>query len=331
MKSRRLLRHLLTTLLAANLMASLVHAEGVSVEAANKAQVSAATDLYERGVVAFDAGKATEALTQFQRSSETVNSPNSRMMLGRTLVKLGRLPEAYRELWQAIKLAGGANAPQKRYRKTVETAQSELNDIKDQLAYVTLKFAATATIQGQAIAVTSLEEPQAVNPGAVVVVVTFGDGQRMTKELNLKAGEHSELSLQPPAPAASPALPSADATQKTTTPTPTAAPHSERRTFGYVLGAAGILGVSTFVGLEIVASSSYGNTKNSCTAQGCPETAVDKQASKSFLLGVGHAGLGIGILGLGAGTWLLLSSGSKSTPTTSLQVGPLGARVVGSF
>jgi hypothetical protein len=201
------------------------------------------------------------------------------------------------------------------------------------LAYVTLKFAATATIQGQEVAFTNLQEAQAVNPGAVIVVVTFADGRRMTKELNLKAGERSEISLQPPAPTASSVLPSADAPKVTPTPTatPTAAPHSERRTFGYVLGAVGILGVGSFVALELVAASSYGNTKNSCTPQGCPESAPDKQASKSFLLGIGHAGLGIGIVGLGAGTWLLLSSGSKSTPAASLQVGPLGARVVGSF
>jgi hypothetical protein len=330
--TKRQLAYVPAALLAFNLLPARACAEGVSIDTANKAQISAATDHYERGVVAFDAGKLTEALSEFQQSNDMISSPNSRMMIGRTLARLGRLPEAYRELCLAIEQAGGADAPQKRYRKTVDTAQSELKDIKDKLAYVTLRFAESATIQGRAIDRSRLHEPQVASPGQIGVEVTFGSGQRATRELNLKPGEHAEIALQPPAQEAisQPAQPFGN-TAPTVVPEEKVVPGASQRTFGYIAGAVGVVGMGAFVGFGIIAAASYGNTKATCTQLACPESAVDNQAAKSLFQGIGYAGLGIGVIGLGAGTWLLLSSGSSASTRTALQIGPLGAKLAGSF
>jgi hypothetical protein len=162
--------------------------------------------------------------------------------------------------------------------------------------------------------------------------VTFGSGQRATRELNLKPGEHAEIALQPPAQEAisQPAQPFGN-TAPTVVPEEKVVPGASQRTFGYIAGAVGVVGMGAFVGFGIIAAASYGNTKATCTQLACPESAVDNQAAKSLFQGIGYAGLGIGVIGLGAGTWLLLSSGSSASTRTALQIGPLGAKLAGSF
>ena len=291
--------HFNAMLLFGSLVVSATDAEGASVDGATKAQLKAATEYYDRGVEAMDADKFGDALTQFQHSYDTVSSPNSHLMVGRSLVKLGRLPEAYRELTQTIEQATSLGVPQKKYKKTVETAQKELDDIKGKLAYVTLRHSADVQIQGQSVTPSSWQEPQPVMPGAVLVEVKFADGRVLTKQQTLKAGETSEFAVDPPP------LPAMTASRVGPTQVSQASPIRDnstpamnRKTVGYVFGAVGIVGVGTFIGFGLVGASSYGNTKSSCTPQGCPEGSVNNEGSKGMLQGIGYAGVGIGILGL---------------------------------
>src|SRR5512137_2910196 len=125
--------HFPALMLVGVLGASPAVAAGASVDSATKAELKTATDHYDRGVEAMDAEKFADAITHFQRSYDTVASPNSRWMVGRALVKLGKLPEAYRELSQALRQATELAATQKKYKRTVETVQKELDEIKDKL------------------------------------------------------------------------------------------------------------------------------------------------------------------------------------------------------
>ncbi len=333
MTQEKWLGHAAALLLVGALGTSPVLAASASVDSATKAQLKDATAYYDRGVEAMDAEKLTDALAHFRRSYDTVASPNSRMMVGRALIKLGRLPEAYRELSLTLKQASELAASQKKYKKTVETVQKEIDEIKDKLAYVTVRQGMQLQLQGETIAPSNWLEPQPVIPGTVAVEVTFANGRKLTRQLTLKAGERSELTMDPP-PA------EADAAQKTVTNSPGAQavathPHDtsdlNRRTVGYVVGAVGIIGVGAFVGLGLVVAPSYGNSKAGCTAQGCPESGIDNETPKATLRGIGYAGLGVGIVGLGMGTWLILSGGSKSAPTTALQVSPASVQLTHRF
>jgi hypothetical protein len=318
-------------LLASVLRASTVLPAGASVDSATKAELKTATQQYERGVDAMDAEKYAEALTFFQQSYETVNSPNSRLRVGRALAKLGKLPEAYRELSQTLKQSLELAASQKKYKKTVETVQKELDEIKGKLAYVTIRQGAQLQLQGQTIAPSNWQEPQPVMPGAVSVDVTFTDGRNRKQQLTLKAGERAEVAIAPP--------PASVATQQLATtqsgaPT-TATSHGSsgmrRTTVGIIFGTVGLVGVGTFVGFALVAAPSYGNSKAGCAPQGCPESAVDNEGSKARMQGIGYASLGVGIVGLGVGTWLILSGDSKSETTTALQLSPAEVRLTHRF
>jgi hypothetical protein len=329
----RRLAHLNAWLLVGGVALSAVQAQAASVDEATKAQLKAATEYYDRGVEAMDADKFAEAHKQFQLSYDTVNSPNSHMMVGRALVKLGRLPEAYRELTHTIQEATRLGVPQKKYKKTVDAAQKELDEIRGKLAFVTLRQAARVQIQGQSVAPSSWPEPQPVVPGNILVEVRFADGRQLTKQLSLKAGETSEVAVE------TPPVPTMTASEAGTGPVSIQqAPARDsttsgisRKTVGYVFGTVGLVGVGAFVGFGIVGASSYGNSKSNCTAVGCPESSVSNEGSKGLMRGIGYAGLGVGILGLTAGTWLILSGDPTSNAATSLRIEPSGLRLEHCF
>ncbi len=302
------------------------HAASTTLEEASKAELQAATEEYEAGLAAMGAEKYAEALERFKNSNDKVSSPNSRMMIGRALIKLGRLADAFRELSQAVEDAEALAKSQKRYRKTVETATAELADIRERLAYVTVKQLKEVTIKGRSLTPEEMLEPQPVDPGAVSIAVTYADGNKSAETLTLAPGERKEVSLTPPASNA-PAPPKAE-TPCVTIATPSKQTESNglsRMTAGLAVGGVGVLGVAAFVGVGIVASSRYGDPKSTCGAGTCPENEMDKASSKSLYQGIGYAGLGIGILGLGVGTWLILShedDTDSSSSETALRVGP---------
>lgn len=303
-----------------------LRAEGASIDEASKSQLKRATELYELGLDALDADNAAAALTHFQQSLDTVNSPNCRMMVGRALVKLGKFPEAYRVLSKSVQDAKILAQTQKKYKKTIESGQRELDEIKDKVAYVTIQSGERVVLDGQPLSPADWEVPIAVAQGTVRAEVTHVNGNKEDRVLTLKAGERSTLSLAPQAvtSVAAPVVQSSQAGAPCDSPRP--GPKSiDRRTVGYIIGSVGLVGVGAFVGFGIVGASSYGNTKASCVAQNCPESSVNQQGDKSLLQGIGFAGLGVGVLGLAAGTWLILTGGDVA-PRSSLNVGASGVQ-----
>src|SRR5271157_2235565 len=169
------------------------------------------------------------------------------MMVGRALVKLGRLPEAYRELTRTIEQATHLGVPQRRYKMTVETAQKELDEIRGKLAYVTLRQAANVQIQGQSVTPASWKDPQPVMPGTILIEVRFADGRQVAKQLTLKAGETFEFAVEPP-PLMTPSQVGSSQVSQVAPAKDSSTPAMSRKTVGYVFGAVGIVGVGTFIG-----------------------------------------------------------------------------------
>lgn len=315
--------------LALSLAAGHAEAAGTSVDDASKAELDSATNDYERGVEAMEAEKYAEALTYFQKSYDTVRSPNSRMMVGRTLAKMGKMAAAYRELTGTLKQAAELAANQKKYRKTVATVQKELDELKDKLAYVSIKQGTQLRLGDEVIAPSDWQELQPVLPGTISAEISYADGRTEKKQLVLKPGERVELPVDtPPRQVASPPPASSVATTDATAQRG-ARSGLNRKTTGYVLGGVGLVGVGAFVGLTLIAAPSYGNSKAGCLPQGCPESGIDNEGSKGRLQGLGYAGLGLGVVGLGLGTWLVLTGDSSTS--TAVQIGPAGVRIRGHF
>src|SRR5262245_2115814 len=116
--------------LSLSLFAGAGHAAGVSPDVATADQSSEASDKYRAGVEALDAGKLDQALGLFRASYDVVASPNSRLMIGRVLARLGKTVEAYREIEGAVVEADRAAQRSEKYRKTASAARAELEELK---------------------------------------------------------------------------------------------------------------------------------------------------------------------------------------------------------
>jgi hypothetical protein len=300
------------------------YGETARVDSATKAQLKTATENYERGVSAMDAEQYPEALKAFQASYDTVSSPNSSLMIGRVLLKMGKYIEAYRELERTLKQSTELAATQKKYRKTADSAEKELFELKKQLAFIRVKAGTQLVIQGVATNLSEWQTLVPLTPGIVTVEVITTTGKTTSKTIPIKAGEtvdyvldHDQTATPGTNPVVTPSSP-----QSTLLPT-TKESTINRRTVGYVVGGFGLVGVGLFVGFGLLGTSSYGDVKSDCAAGSCPEDAVDNSGSKSLRQGIGYSGLAMGVLGLGIGTWLVLSGG-KTTSTTAINLSPSG-------
>src|SRR5262245_9151637 len=72
-------------------------AEGVKPEQANEQQKQSARASFTTAMEAYNDKRFEEALEGFRRSYDTVASPNSHLMVARTLRSMGRTAEAYEE------------------------------------------------------------------------------------------------------------------------------------------------------------------------------------------------------------------------------------------
>jgi hypothetical protein len=73
-------------------------AAGVPVDQASNDQLRAAQKTFRVADDLYDAKRFEEALTADRASYDIVASPNSRLMIARSLRELGRLEQAYHEL-----------------------------------------------------------------------------------------------------------------------------------------------------------------------------------------------------------------------------------------
>jgi hypothetical protein len=299
-----------------------------TVDDATKAQLKDATNHYENGVKALDSGKESEALAEFQKSYEIVNSPNSRLMVGRVLVKLGRLADAYRELDLTLAQAKTLAATQAKYQKTVVAAQKELDELTKRISIFRIAQGAKVEIRGKTVDLSDWQRRVPVEAGKIDVTLTFPDGQKLERSFKTKPGEVIDLNVLPESETTSADEGTRDASTATTLPA--RSDSLDRRTVGYVVGGAGILGLGAFVGFGLIGASSYGDPKSNCAAGACPESSVDDGSSKSLMQGVGYTGLAVGVLGLGIGTWLVLSGG-PSEPSTAVHLAPGELRMIRRF
>ena len=88
---------------------------------------------------AFNADKYDEALQAFQASYDSVASPNSHLMLARTLVKLGRLGEAYEAFDETQREAEQAAKLDEKYEKASKSAADERDALRPKIALVTVQ------------------------------------------------------------------------------------------------------------------------------------------------------------------------------------------------
>ena len=111
---------------------------GVPIQKASKDQLKAAQRTFEAADGLFDAKRYEQAITAYRASHEIVASPNSRLMIARSMQALGRLDEAYAELLGAVADAKAAADADQKYAPTLKAAEAELSALEAKIGRVQL-------------------------------------------------------------------------------------------------------------------------------------------------------------------------------------------------
>jgi hypothetical protein len=304
---------------------------------AEKEQKAGAQKTFDAGSKLYDAHQYGEALVAFRASYQIVPSPNSHLMIARALRDLGRNVEAYVE-YDAV--AREASAKGDRYESAAHAATEERDEVRPKVALLTVKVAGdpagvTVKIGDAALDAGQLGTPIPRDPGAVVVTAAGADGARARSEVTLAAGGASDVLLTlEAAPVEAPPPEAPPPPVVVTAPKTSGVP---LRTWAYVSGGVGVVGLATFGIFGAMSSSKYNSLNSSCPDHRCPaDKQSDVDAGRSDQT-IANVALVIGVVGVGAGVTLFVVSmhGSKETTAATQNVrvaaGPGSLVVNGRF
>jgi hypothetical protein len=331
--------------LLAILRAETSWAEGASLDAASKQQVQAASKAFEAADVLYDAKQYAQALSAFRASYDVVKSPNARLMIGRSLRELGRLGEAYAEAKAAVTEAEAAAQRHPRYAETARAAREDLAALKARVGFVKLDLGsnaesgATVKVGERSFDAPALYEPIAITPGTTTMIVSVPGQAEQRRDIVVEAGKLQTVALDREPQRSLDGAEGSDAmlAEEPREPVETKVelgPDSSMRTWAYVAGGVGAVGLATFGVFGVLNNSRYGELDDDCPNGACPSGRNDDiEAGRRYQL-IANVGLGVGIVGLGTGVTLLLLSGKQSTETarrTTLRVAPGAVSIEGRF
>jgi hypothetical protein len=316
---------------------------GATVNDATPDQLKAAQKTFEVANDLFDAGRYEEAITAFRASYDIVASPNSRLMVARSLRELGRLDEAYQEFEASLADAKAAAAKDaKKYTKTVAAVEAEIATLRQRVAIVRLELthapsgttvkAGDRTIEGAA-----LGRPLLFAPGEIVISARGPGGETAEQKVQLVGGTEQTVRLdlsggpQPP-PAAAPAAQGGPPPAEASVGTDGGGP--PLRTLGLVAGGIGVLGLATFAVFGSLNNSKFDDLESSCQADGtCATEKQDDIDTGRTYQTVANIGLVVGAVGVAAGATLFVlgSSSERAARPVHVAVGPGRIAIGGRF
>jgi hypothetical protein len=315
------------------LAAPRVWAAGAPVSSATRAQKKTASEHFLAGMKASKAGDPTQALSEFQASYDAVASPNSHLMVARTLATLGRLGQAYDAYEQTVDEANAAAQNEHKYKKTADAAQNERDQLKSRVAFVSVSVNGAdpsdqLVVAGRTIDRSDWDKPIAVTPGSVQVELRAPSGRAQTRVIQAAAGATSSVTLPEAAPSAAPAE------KPKPEPAAVSSHHNSTRTLAYVAGGVGAAGLVTFAIFGLLDNSKYSDLQNACAHDVCSASRKSDADTGRTYQTVANVGLGVGIVGLATGTVLyFLSSKTEraAASTPRIDVGLRSVLVTGSF
>ncbi len=318
-----------------------VSGAGVPVDDATIAQKSAAQEAFAVGDRAFDTQDYTSALKHFRKSLSIVNSPNSRLMVARSLLELDRLEEAYHEYERVLQHA--RNDPT--YEQTHKTAQRERDALKSRLAWLTIDTGelpeeAVITVNGREISQSEQQGAIPLDPGKSVVHASTAEGKTATVEVHMAAGRQRTVTLEIGEKTVvglrTPSAPHDGNGEelRSSTQTPNAQkPSSSRplRPWAYVAGGVGLVGTGGFVTFGVLSERNYNRLLDSCNNGVCPQDSQsDIDRGKRYQL-LANIGLGVGVVGVATGTLLFILEIDQDEAPIQLHANANGLRLRGRF
>ncbi|WP_394820907.1 hypothetical protein [Pendulispora albinea] len=321
LRLRRLLAVAATLVSLAGGMSS-AYADGVAPAAASPLEREQAQSLFLRGKERFDQKAFREALEAFRASLGVVNSPNTRLYVGRCLHETGDPLGAYVEFGRAAIEAREAAATDGRYKLTADEAAAERDGVQSELGFVTVRLngadaATQLRIAGHRVraplsrgaaggAGDTNAEAWPVLPGTVEVVVERdgADISRRTIKVARGARETVQIDVPPPPSPKAPAR---------------AAGGDDRtfRTLSLIAGGVGLAGMATFTVAGLQAKSTFDDLDMRCNGTRCREDVSSDISHGTTMQTIANVGLVVGVVGIAAGVTLFVVGESKRSSSSS--------------
>ncbi|HTA93127.1 MAG TPA: hypothetical protein VK745_26295 [Polyangiaceae bacterium] len=289
-----------------------------------------ARDLATQGGQAFDAGNYAAASDFFRRAHQLVAAPSIALMQARCLVKLGQLLAAIDIYEQTARLKLADDAPEA-YVTAVQTAYTEVEEVRKRLPRLKLTVLGTANGDGAQVTIDDKPTPAAllgverpVDPGVHHFAVRIGGQTRAAAELTVVEGQSYQVELD-----AHPARPAAEPSPASLETQSASSNFDSRTTLGYVglgLGVVG-LGVGTYTGL--VALHHQSSLDSACHPI-CPASSASDIDSWRSNRTVSWLSYGVGVAAAGAGV-LLLTLGKPNRDQVALRALPNGLQIGGQL
>lgn len=339
----RLSRALL--LVALCLLQTPAEARGAAVDEATGSQQARASELYEKGVQAFKAGRQREAAEQFRKSYEVVASPNSHIMYARALRDSGQLLEAYEELALTQQEASELAARLPKYASTAESAEAELLELRKRIGALQIQVAGDSPEVTVFVGTRQVPRERwrnvAVMPGSVDVSARIPGGRRAWQSVEARQGElvKVQLDLAAPGPVAgaapSAAPPAAAPIEPIEQDTGPSSRDRSLRPWVYVAGGVGAAGLITFGVFGALSRSTYSDLEDSCDDDVCAPDRQDDIDSGKTQQTIANIGLAVGVIGVATGVTLFVIDSKRSTGAAPRRLvvgaGPGSIDVRGTF
>lgn len=298
------------------------------------ADAEAARALFADGAKHFRDGEYALALGALERSHQLLPSPNTLLLIARTLDRLGRPAQALERFEQAQQQARQqVEAGEERYEKTVEAAAKEGAAVRAKLAslQIMVRKAPAGTeieIAGQRQALPpdgklSLWQP----PGSVDIVVHPPGADAVERTLSLRAGGDAFLEIDMSHPDKPPPPP----------PPPPPESGSPWVAPAIVATGVGLVGMGLFAGFGLSASGIRSDLEERCAPSCGPADQDDRDTGEQNAT-IANISAIVGGVGLAVGltfAMLAMTDGGDEqpgqAPAAALVVGPQGVSLEGRF
>lgn len=318
-------------------------AVGAAPDEASDEQKKRAQEAFQAGDAAFDQLNYQAALGHFRDSYEAVTSPNSRLMIARCLLELGRLDEAYDEFSGVVSDAADSDT----YEAAGVTAEKERAALLNRLAWITVEMGdvpdgSTIEIGGRKRTRAGLSEPVALTPGHTEIKAIAPDGGVAKADVHVAAGRKATVTLAlgktvtvgtPPPPEEK----DEDAVVVPLETKPQASKFDQGKgpnlkPWAFIAGGVGLAGAGAFAVFGISSAQRYGNLEEACGEGGScpPESQDDIDKGKQYQL-FANVGLGVGIAGVATSAVLFVLDAKRKSRPVEVNLGYRSIELKGEF
>lgn len=287
----------------------------------------AAESSFVEGTRLMKADRCEEAVVKFRESQRLEPASGTALNIGYCEAKLGRIASAWLAYRQAHRLAQSQGKTQHE-----ALAREQADKLEPEVPHLVVAFDRTVPadisvrLDGAVLERDMWSIPIPVDPGEHRLERSGGAMEPWAKTVTLARGQRLTIELPPLAGGAAPLAPVVS--NEPTKPAPPPArdepksSKSSQRTWGFIIGGAGVAAIATGAALFVSARVRYDGAEEDCP-DGCNDEGFEtrESARTQAFVGYGVAGAGAVLTGVGLALVLLADDGSKSAERSAFVVG----------